>query len=183
MYRLLTKLIILLVISLILGACSGTRAFKNQSPTIERNEVYEAARLSKNNPVNFIITTPSNKKFLGIPIGKILYETAHPDPKGQFEKWLKKKKNRQKRLEKWISQKQIDALSTYGEKFNAWLKKTGEPPAVLDSTAVEVSKKRIVQYYKNLGYYDVEVSSNTEEIESQKPRFKIPNPAEQKIPY
>jgi hypothetical protein len=167
-YRLLTKLIILLVISLILGACSGTRAFKNQSPTIERNEVYEAARLSKNNPVNFIITTPSNKKFLGIPIGKILYETAHPDPKGQFEKWLKKKKNRQKRLEKWISQKQIDALSTYGEKFNAWLKKTGEPPAVLDSTAVEVSKKRIVQYYKNLGYYDVEVRSNTEEIENQK---------------
>jgi len=167
-YRLLAKLIILLVISLVLGACSGTQALKNKNPTIERNEIYEAARLSKNNPVNFIITTTTNKKFLGIPVGKILYETAHPDPKGQFETWLKKKEKRQKRLEKWISSKQIEALSNYGEKFNNWLKKTGEPPAVLDSTAVEVSKKRIVQYYKNLGYYDVQVNATTQEIDSQK---------------
>ena len=168
MYRLLTKLVILFVIILTLGACSGTRLFKNQGATIERNEIYEATRLSKNDPLHFIITTPSNKKFLGIPLKKILYEAAHPDPKGQFETWLNKKEKRKKRLANWISQKQINALSNYGEKFNDWLKKTGEPPALLDSTAIDVSENRIVQYYKNLGYYDVEVNTETQKIDNQK---------------
>ena len=154
MYRLLTKLVILFVIILTLGACSGTRVFKNQGAIIERNEIYEATRLSKNDPLHFIITTPSNKKFLGIPLKKILYEAAHPDPKGQFETWLNKKEKRKKRLANWISQKQINALSNYGEKFNDWLKKTGEPPAILDSLAIKNSQKRITQYYKNLGNFN-----------------------------
>lgn len=172
MYRLLTKLVILSIIATTLGGCSGTQAFKNKQPVIERNEVYEGGRLLKNSPVNFIITTAANKRFLGIPIKKILFEIAHPNPKEQFKNWLEKKEKRQKRLEKWISKKQINALSNYGEKFNNWLEKTGENPALLDSMSVSDSKKRIIQYYKNLGYYDVEVSTNTQPINAKKLRLQ-----------
>ena len=164
MYRLLTNLIILCITSLTLGGCSGTRAFKNQKPIIDKNEIYEDNRLLNNDPVNLIITTPSNKKFLGISLARFLYETAHPDSKGHFDLWLNKKTKRRKRLEKWISKKQISALANYGEKFNNWLRRTGEPPAVLDSLTLEKSKKRIVQYYKNLGYYDVEVTTESQPI-------------------
>ena len=52
-------------------------------------------------------------------------------------------------------------MGNYGVKFNNWLKKTGEPPAILDTTKINSSKKRIQQYYKNLGYYNVVVSHDT----------------------
>ena len=167
MYHPLVKLTILSV-TILIGGCAGTQSFKKNEPIIDKIEVYEDNRLLKNDPVNLIISTSSNKKFFGIPVGKILYETSHPDAKGQFESWLKKKKNRRKRLEKWISKKQIIALKAYGEKFNNWLKKKGEPPALIDNDKIKDSKKQIIQYYKNLGYYDAEVFTKIQPINNKK---------------
>ena len=161
MYRSRAKLIILFFIFLSLVGCSGTRAYRTQEVLIDKNEVYQEAELLKNDPVNFIITTPANKTFLGIPIKKILYENAHPKPQEKFQAWLSKKEKRKKRLENWFSSKQVLALENYSIKFNEWLKKNGEPPAVLDTTAITTSKKRIEQYYKNLGYYKVKVTHDT----------------------
>ena len=158
MYRPLAKLIILFLTILTLSGCSGTKAYRTQKELITRNEVYEESELLKNNPVNFIITTPANKKFLGIPIKKIIYESAHPQPKEQFKAWLNKKINRKKRLGKFLSKKQFTALEKYSINFNNWLRNTGEPPAILDTIKINSSKKRIQQYYKNLGYYNVAVN-------------------------
>ena len=160
MYRQLAKLIILFHTSLTLIGCSGTKTYSSQKELIIKNEIYEQSELLKNDPVNYIINTPANKKFMGIPIKKILYESAHPMPKKQFEDWINKKIKRKKRLEKLLSKKQIIALEKYNINFNNWLKNTGEPPAVLDTFKINSSKKRIEQYYKNLGYYNVKVSSD-----------------------
>jgi len=163
---------ILLLTAHILGGCSGTRVFREKGALIDRIEIYEDNKVLNNHPVNFIITTPANKKILGVPLGKLLYQTAHPDPRRQFNQWLQKKENRAKHLEGWISKKQILALGNYAEKFNTWLKNTGELPAILDSTEVENSKKRIAQYYKNLGYYDVQVHTEVKAIKDQKTTLK-----------
>ena len=85
MYRPRAKLTILFLTALTLFGCSGTRAYRTQQVLIEKNEVYQESQLLKNDPVNFIITTPANKKFLGIPIKKMLYESAHPEPQKKFE--------------------------------------------------------------------------------------------------
>ena len=85
MYRSLAKLIILFLTTLILIGCSGTKMYRTQKELIIKNEIYEQSELLKNNPVNYIINTPANKRFMGIPIKKILYENAHPKPKKQFE--------------------------------------------------------------------------------------------------
>lgn len=130
--------------------------------------MYEDGRLLSNSPVNFIITTQSNKKFLGIPFGKILYESSSTNPNDKFDLWINKKENRRKYLEKIISNKQINALKNYTSKFNEWLRNTGEPPAFLNKNEIEISKKRIVQYYKNLGYYDVNVSVDSKKIKEKK---------------
>ncbi len=171
-----TNLVKLFFISLFLKSCSAIRI--NDKIIIDKNEVYENNRLLSNSPVNLIITTPSNKKFIGIPIGKILYESASPDPNDKFNYWLQKKEKRRKNLQKIISNKQINALKNYSLKFNNWLKKTGEPPALLKKTDIEVSKKRIIKYYKNLGYYDVTVGIDSQRIKENKIILKykiIPN--------
>ena len=168
MFRPRAKLTILFLTGLTLFGCSGTRAYRTQQVLIDKNEVYQESQLLKNDPVNFIITTPANKKFLGIPIKKMLYESSHPEPQKKFEKWLAKKEKRIKRLEKWFSPKQVSALENYSVKFNEWLKNNGEPPAVLDTNAINTSKKRIQQYYKNLGYYNVIVDHDTTHTKPKK---------------
>ena len=168
MFRPRAKLTILFLTGLTLFGCSGTRAYRTQQVLIDKNEVYQESQILKNDPVNFIITTPANKKFLGIPIKKMLYESAHPEPQKKFEKWLAKKEKRKKRLEKWFSPKQVSALENYSVKFNEWLKNNGEPPAVLDTNAINTSKKRIQQYYKNLGYYNVIVDHDTTHTKPKK---------------
>ena len=168
MFRPRAKLTILFLTGLTLFGCSGTRAYRTQQVLIDKNEVYQESQLLKNDPVNFIITTPANKKFLSIPIKKMLFESAHPEPQKKFEKWLAKKEKRKKRLEKWFSPKQVSALENYSVKFNKWLKNNGEPPAVLDTNAINTSKKRIQQYYKNLGYYNVIVEHYTTHVKPKK---------------
>ena len=155
------KLTILFLTVLTLYGCSGTRAFRTRQVLIDKNEVYRESQLLKNDPVNFIITTTANKKFLGIPIKKMIYESAYPEPQKKFEIWLTKKEKRKKHLERWFSPKQVSALENYSVKLNKWLKNNGEPPAVLDTNAINTSKKRIQQYYKNLGYYNVIVDHDT----------------------
>lgn len=161
MYSSQAKLLILFLTTLVLSGCYSTKALQNQPVEIEKNEVYLDAKLVKNTPVNFIITTPVNKKFAGIPVKKILYQSAHPEPKEYFEKWLTKTEKRKQRIEKWLSEKQLKALENYTVKFNQWLKKNGEPPALLDTVEIDKSKKRISQYYKNLGYFNVKVAHDT----------------------
>ncbi|MDB4269623.1 outer membrane protein assembly factor [Flavobacteriaceae bacterium] len=171
-HQLFTKLSILILFIFILGGCSGTRILKTQEMLIDKSEVFENEQLLKNNPVNFIITTVPNKKVFGIPFGKILYESAHPDPKLKFQDWLQKKEKRTLRLNKWLSKKQVNALENYGVLFNDWLKKTGEVPAVLDSTEIKTSENRIIQYYKNLGHFDIEVTVDTVQTAPKKVTLK-----------
>lgn len=161
MYYSQAKLLILILTTLVLGGCYSAKSLQNQAVVIEKNEVYLDSKLLNNTPVNFILTTPVNKKFLGVPIKRFLYQSAHPDPKAGFQKWLTKKEKRKLRLEKWFSKKQLKALENYTIKFNQWLRKNGEPPANLDSLDIENSKKRIAQYYKNLGYFNIQVSHDT----------------------
>ena len=136
MFRPQAKLIILSLTALTFVGCSGTRAYRTQEVLIAKNEVYQETQLLKNDPVNFIINTTENKKILGIPVKKILFESAHPEPKKQFETWLNKKEKRKNRLEKWLSPKQVLAMENYAIKFNDWLKNNGEPPSILDTLSL-----------------------------------------------
>jgi outer membrane protein assembly factor BamA len=79
-----------------------------------------------------------------------------------------KKRETEKTLGKVVFAKQLIALENYSVKFNEWLKNNGEPPAVLDTNAINTSKKRIQQYYKNLGYYNVTVDHDTTHTNSKK---------------
>ena len=141
MYKFLTKLVNLFFLTLLFGNCSGTRILSTTDYVVDKNEIYEDGILLKNDPINFVLKTKSNKKIIGIPLKKILFKASHPNPEDQFKNWLDKKDKRRKRLENLISNKQIRALNNYTIKFNNWLKKTGEAPTIYDSLDVKISKK------------------------------------------
>ena len=90
----MTKLVNLFFLTLLFGSCSGTRFFKSSEYIIDKNEIYEDGIILKNNPINFVIKTKSNKKILGIPLKKILYEMVEDSNKEKFNEinsWNEKK--------------------------------------------------------------------------------------------
>ena len=63
----------------------------------------------------------------------------------------------QNRLNKLISNKQVNQLKRYNKLFNNWIKSTGEEPVFLNKADIEGNINRLIQYYKNNGYFDVKV--------------------------
>ena len=153
------KLTILFSLSLFLSGCVVHRKWEGNQRLIVENRILHNALPLKNDPVNLVITTKPNQRLLGVPLRLRLYERAHPNPELLFQNWLQKKPLRKKHLDKLLSEKQVYALEKSVIKFHQWLKKVGEPPVLEDSLAIDRSVKRITQYYKNLGYFDVDVTT------------------------
>ena len=153
------NLTILLTLSLILQGCVVYRPIDKNDRLIVENRIFQDSVLVKNDPVSLVLTTKPNQQFIGIPFRLMLYKRAHPKPGELFKDWLDKKPKRAEKFNRILSEKQVQGIQKNFIKFHEWLKKTGEPPTLLDSVAIKKSKKRIVQYFKNLGYFDVKVET------------------------
>jgi outer membrane protein assembly factor BamA len=153
-----TKLIIIIIPLLIINGCTSIKNYSKDDFFINEIKIFENKEELKNSTLNFIITTQPNKKFFSIPLGLKLYNLSNPIPDSSFNVWLNKKKDRKLKLEKLISEKQLFKLKNDFLSLNSWLKTNGEAPAYFKQSEVNISKERIKKYYKNLGYFDVDVS-------------------------
>ena len=100
-----------------------------------------------------------NKKILGIPVKRNIYSLAGSNSDSLFNEWLGRKENRKKRLNNWLSPKQVRELGRYKSKLNNWLKNSGEAPVFLDSSSIQKNVNRLKQFYTNKGYFDTKVFS------------------------
>lgn len=144
------------------------RNWKDSQRIVVENRILHNSIEVKNDPVNLLLTTQPNSRILGVPLRLFLFERAHPNPEVLFQQWVEKKPNRKNRMSKWLSEKQIFALERNVVKFHQWLKKVGEPPALENDLAIANSERRIIQYYKNKGYFDASVTTKKMPLEDQK---------------
>ena len=118
------KIISILILSLvfIINGCSN-KIYDNYSiPLLENNSISINGEIKKNDPIELLIQPSPNKKFFGIPIGLSIYNIAKDNPDSLFENWLYKKPKRIKRLNKFISNKQVVQLKKYNRLINKWIK-------------------------------------------------------------
>jgi len=153
------KIISILIISLvfIINGCSN-KIYDNYSiPLLENNSIRINGEIKKNSPIELLIQPSPNKKFFGIPIGLSIYNIAKDNPDSLFENWLYKKPKRINRLNKFISNKQVVQIKKYNRLINKWIKSTGEEPVFFSNSDIEENSNKLIQYYKNNGYFDVKV--------------------------
>uniref|UniRef100_UPI00404786AC RNA methyltransferase n=1 Tax=Flavobacterium sp. TaxID=239 RepID=UPI00404786AC len=67
----------------------------------------------KEDRVNNLVVQQPNTKFLNYPFGLLLYNSAKPNPDSTYQAWLTKKPNRIKRLNKFLSAKQVKRLGDW----------------------------------------------------------------------
>ena len=149
-----------IVIYLFISSCS-TRIYKNFEDPILVENVFEVNdSIIKRDPVSLLIQPSPINKFLGYPLGIAINNLASQNPDEKFDVWLKKN-NRENRLTKLISQKQITQLKRYNRAFNNFLKGLGQEPVGLSDINYIENIRRLKQFYNNIGYFDSEVNYDT----------------------
>lgn len=158
--RIFAKLCILIAIALSAWQCSTTKKLSdNQALLVEQNLLING-ELTQRHPSQSILSTQPNKKFIGFPLGLHIYNLSSDFPETKFDTWLNKKPKREQRLNNLISPKQVQTIRRYKSFFNRWLKNTGEPPQVIDSSLIKESIDKLKQYFESQGYFSNEVSYN-----------------------
>ena len=128
------KIILLQIIFslFIITGCSNNIYDNYSTPLLDRNKISINGEIKNNEPLELSI-----------------YNKAKYNPDSLFDNWLYKKPKRINRLNKLISNKQVNQLKRYNKLFNNWIKSTGEEPVFLNKTDIENNINRLIQYYKN----------------------------------
>lgn len=150
----------IIVIYFLISSCS-TNIYDNfEDPILVKNIFEVNDSIVKRNPVSLLIQPSPINKFLGYPLGLAINNLGSQNPDEKFADWLKKN-NRESRLKKLISQKQITQLKNYNKSFNNFLKELGQEPVKLSDINFSDNIRRLKQFYNNQGYFDSEINYNT----------------------
>lgn len=168
MRRYASNVIILSFSSFLFLQCSSTKNLDEGRYLLQKNTLHINGEVKPNSPAIDLLVDPPNNTFLGIPFEIFFHQLALKDPDSSFNNWLYKKEKRKKRWENILSSKQLNQLLRYKKLSNQWLKDIGSRPLLLDSTNISRNTKRLSQYFKNKGFFDVNVSSSVQTEESQK---------------
>ena len=156
MKNIITNLIISIIPLLIINGCGGSKPLNNKK-LINSFKIYENNQEINNQAIDYLILSKPNKKFISIPIGLKIYNLSKKINDSSFNLWLYKNSNRKNRIQKIISDKQINQIKKYTFKINNWLKKNSEKPSYYNQDLINQSIQRIEKYYQNIGYFDVKV--------------------------
>ena len=149
--------ILILSLAFISSGCSN-KIYENYSiPLLDSNKISINGDIKNNDPIELLIQPSPNKKIFGIPLGLSIYNLGKDNPDSLFDDWLLRNPKRISRLNKFLSNKQVIQLKRYNMLFNNWIKSTGEQPVFLSNEDIEDNSKKLIQYYKNNGYFDVKV--------------------------
>ena len=149
--------ILILSLAFISSGCSN-KIYENYSiPLLDSNKISINGDIKNNDPIELLIQPSPNKKIFGIPLGLSIYNLGKDNPDSLFDQWLLRNPKRIYRLNKFLSNKQVIQLKRYNMLFNNWIKSTGEQPVFLSNEDIEDNSKKLIQYYKNNGYFDVKV--------------------------
>jgi outer membrane protein assembly factor BamA len=110
---------------------------------------------------------------IGLPLGLHIYNLADPYPDSTYNKWLYKNPNREERLIKFLSKKQVNQIDSSYVGFNEWLQKLGDAPVIINDTKIEKSEERLKRWYASLGYFNNEVNHEVTPNEKRQKRAKL----------
>ena len=138
--------------------CSAVRNLPEGSVLLRKNTVIVDDQAAVDTVANIVQPKPNNR-FLGIPFGLLLYQSAKDSTDVAFDNWLTKKPGRQKRMNAIWSEKQVKKMKAYKSGFQAWKRKTGEAPVLSDSISTAINAQKLKAFFSNEGYFNAVVKT------------------------
>ena len=138
--------------------CSAVRNLPEDGILLRKNTVIVDDQAAVDTVANIVQPKPNNR-FLGIPFGLLLYQSAKDSTDVAFDNWLIKKPGRKKRMNAIWSEKQVKKMKAYKSGFQAWKRKTGEAPVLSDSISTAINAQKLKAFFSNEGYFNAVVKT------------------------
>jgi len=169
-----TKISLFILIGIIISACNAEKRVPEGKQLLISNHILVNGKKTNDEDVHNQLYQQPNTTLLGYRLRLNLYNLANLNPDSTYQAKFKKHPGKYERQAKWLSAKQVDRL---GKSFlysgiHEFLKKTGEPPVIIDTTRTQKSVSRLRYYYFNNGYFDVKVSAEHDTVSLKRGKVK-----------
>ena len=174
MKKISTKIAAFILIATIIAACNTVKRVPNGKYLLTKNKILVNGKASKDeNVVNQLYQKP-NSSLLGNHLRLNLFNLANPNPDSTYQAKFAKNPRKYTRKSKWLSAKQVDRLgkSFWYHGIHDFLKKTGEPPVIIDTAKTNKSVLRLKYYYFNDGFFNVKATYKSDTLSAKKATIK-----------
>ncbi|WP_435134116.1 BamA/TamA family outer membrane protein [Formosa sp. A9] len=150
-----------IVITGLITACNSIKRVGEDKHLLVKNTIYVDSVKNKSETIENLLYQEPNKTLLGLPIRLYIYNLARPNIDSIVNAQINRSEKHRKRLERFLSKKQLHQFVEARKGFNSWLKTTGEAPVTINELRSKKSVTRLEDYYTNNGYFDVEARYDT----------------------
>lgn len=174
MKKISTKISLFILIGIIISACNSVKRVPVGKQLLIKNEIsVNDKKIKDENVFNQLYQKP-NSKLLGYRLRLNLYNLANPNPDSTYQAKFINNPEKYKRKSKWLSAKQVNRLgqSFWYHGIHDFLKKTGEPPVIIDKAKNDKSVLRLKYYYFNNGYFNVKATYKLDSLSAKKAKIK-----------
>jgi hypothetical protein len=170
-----TKIAAFILIAIFICACNAVKRVPYGKQLLTKNQIVVNGKATKaENVFNQLYQKPNSTLLLGFRLRLNLYNLANLNPDSTYQAKFTNHPGKYERKSKWLSAKQVDRLgkSFWYHGIHDFLKKTGEPPVILDSTKTEKSILRLNYYYFNNGFFNVDADYKIDTVAPKRAKIK-----------
>ena len=174
MKKISTKITAFILIATLISACDSVKRVPEGKQLLTKNQIFVNDEVINDEVVLNQLYQKPNGKLLGYPLRLQLNNMANRNPDSTYQAKYKNNPEKYQRKAKWLSAKQVDRLgkSFWYHGFHDFLKKTGEPPVIIDTIKTKKSLARLNYYYTNQGFFNVKSNYTIEAKKTKKAAIK-----------
>ncbi|WPR72568.1 BamA/TamA family outer membrane protein [Flavobacterium sp. NG2] len=174
MKKISTKISLIILIGIIISACNAEKRVPQDKRLLTKNKIIVNGKKTTEESVTDQLYQKPNGTLLGFKLRLNLYNLANLNPDSTYQAKFIANPEKYKRKSKWLSAKQVNQLgkSFWYHGIHDFLKKTGEPPVIIDSTKTEKSASRLKYYYFNNGYFNIKANYNIDSIKPKRAQVR-----------
>ncbi|MCL5130042.1 BamA/TamA family outer membrane protein [Algibacter sp. L4_22] len=168
------NILISLVCFICITACDSLKRVAEEDHVLSENTILVNGKKENTEILNNLLYQKPNTKIpiLGVPLRLHVYNLARPNIDSIINADLNKRPNKKKHLENFLSKKQLNKYIESKTKFNAWLKKTGEAPIIVNELKTKKSIIRLNDYYINNGWLDVKTDYDITKTDDKRAKIE-----------
>ncbi|TCN60717.1 outer membrane protein assembly factor [Flavobacterium circumlabens] len=165
-----TKILAFILIAILICACNAVKRVPDGKSLLTKNTILVNGKSTNDETASNQMYQKPNGTLLGYKLRLNLYNLANLNPDSTYQAKFKNNPGLYERQAKILSAKQVDRL---GQSFlykgiHEFLKSTGEPPVIIDTTKTKKSLLRLKFYYFNNGYFNVKTDYNIDSVGRKK---------------
>lgn len=174
MKKIYTKITAFIVIAILICACNAVKRVPEGKLLLTKNEITVNDKVIKDENVFNQLYQKPNSTLLGYRLRLNLYNLANLNPDSTYQAKFTNNPEKFKRKSKWLSEKQVNRLgkSFWYHGIHDFLRRTGEPPIIIDKERADKSILRLKYYYFNNGFFNVQAAYAIDTLKLKKAKIK-----------